>query len=75
MGVQPLQAAGRRAAAATLGGAIVKIIASRALVGLLWCLHWLPLPVMRALGAGVGRLLYRFAGRRRRIAEINLRLC
>ena len=53
----------------------MKIIASRALVGLLWCLHWLPLPVMRAFGAGVGRLLYRFAGRRRRIAEINLRLC
>ena len=53
----------------------MKILASYALVGLLWCLHWLPLPVMRAFGAGLGRLLYRFAKRRRRIAEINLRLC
>jgi KDO2-lipid IV(A) lauroyltransferase len=48
---------------------------SRLLVGLLWCLHWLPLPVMRAIGAAVGSLLFRLARRRRRIAETNLRLC
>lgn len=35
----------------------------------------LPLPVLRALGAGVGRLLYALARKRRRIAHVNLRLC
>lgn len=50
-------------------------LGSRLLVGLLWCLHWLPLPVMRGIGSGVGGLLHRLARRRRRIAETNLRLC
>lgn len=45
------------------------------LVGLLWCLHWLPLPALRAVGAGLGRLLYVFGRRRRNIALTNLRLC
>jgi KDO2-lipid IV(A) lauroyltransferase len=31
--------------------------------------------VLRALGAGVGRLLYALARKRRRIAHVNLRLC
>ena len=35
----------------------------------------LPLPLVRALGAAVGGLLYALARRRRRIALINLRLC
>ena len=35
----------------------------------------LPLPLLRALGAGVGRLLYVLARKRRRIALVNLRLC
>ena len=35
----------------------------------------LPLGVVRALGAGLGRLLYALAGKRRRIALTNLRLC
>ena len=35
----------------------------------------LPLPVLRALGAGLGRLLYALARRRRHIALVNLRLC
>ncbi len=44
-------------------------------LGLLWLLHWLPLPVLAALAAGVGRLLYRLAASRRRIALRNLELC
>lgn len=54
---------------------MIKLFFSYVLVGLLWCLHWLPLPLLRALGAGIGRLLYVFGKRRRNIALINLRLC
>jgi KDO2-lipid IV(A) lauroyltransferase len=50
-------------------------LASRALLGLLWTLHWLPLPLLAALGAGLGAVLWRVAGQRRRIALRNLALC
>jgi KDO2-lipid IV(A) lauroyltransferase len=43
-------------------------------LGLLWLLHWLPLPVQAALGRGLGHLLYRLAGSRRRVALRNLEL-
>ena len=49
--------------------------AARALLGLVWLLHWLPLPLLAALGSGLGRLLHRFAGGRRRVALRNLALC
>lgn len=45
------------------------------LVAFLWLLHWLPLPVLRALGAGLGRLLYAVGLERRKVALTNLRLC
>jgi KDO2-lipid IV(A) lauroyltransferase len=35
----------------------------------------LPLPLLRALGAALGHLLFGLAGKRRRIALVNLRLC
>ena len=35
----------------------------------------LPLPALRAVGAGIGRLLFVLAGQRRRIALRNLELC
>jgi KDO2-lipid IV(A) lauroyltransferase len=38
-------------------------------------LRFLPLCLLRLLGAGLGRLLWRVAGRRRRIVRTNLRLC
>ncbi len=44
-------------------------------LGLLWLLHWLPLPLLRALGAGLGRLFFLFGRERRRVARLNLRLC
>jgi KDO2-lipid IV(A) lauroyltransferase len=44
-------------------------------LGLLWAFHWLPLGVQAAAGRGLGRLLYRVAGSRRRIALRNLELC
>ncbi len=48
---------------------------SRALLGLIWLLHWLPLNVQAALGRGIGALMWRLAGSRRRIALRNLELC
>ena len=48
---------------------------SRLLLGLLWLLHLLPLPALRALGALIGRLLYAFGRARRHVALTNLRLC
>lgn len=44
-------------------------------VVVLWCLHWLPLPVLRAIGWSLGRLLYALGRERRRVALTNLRLC
>lgn len=48
---------------------------ARALLGLLWLLHWLPLPAQAALGRAIGRLLLRLGKGRRRVAERNLELC
>jgi KDO2-lipid IV(A) lauroyltransferase len=48
---------------------------SRLAVFLLWLLHGLPLPLLAAIGRGLGWVLFRVAGRRRRIVEINLSLC
>jgi len=44
-------------------------------VGLLWLLHWLPLPLQAALGNAAGWLLALKPGRRRNIVATNLRLC
>ncbi|MBK9363283.1 MAG: lipid A biosynthesis acyltransferase [Rubrivivax sp.] len=50
-------------------------LGARALLALVWLLHWLPLPLLAALGVGLGRLLHALAGSRRRIALRNLELC
>lgn len=44
-------------------------------VFLLWLIHFLPFKIQGLLGDGLGALLYFFARSRRRIADINLRLC
>ncbi len=44
-------------------------------LGLLWLLHWLPLPVLAAIGNGLGSLAAAIPAKRRRVAETNLRLC
>lgn len=44
-------------------------------LGILWVLHWLPLPWLAALAHGLSRLLYRVAGSRRKIGLRNLELC
>ncbi len=45
------------------------------LLGLMWLLHWLPLPLLGRFGAAVGSLLFVLLRTRRRIALVNLRLC
>lgn len=47
----------------------------RLLLGLMWLLHWLPLPVLGRFGDAVGSLLFLVMGPRREITLTNLRLC
>jgi len=44
-------------------------------IGLLWLLHCLPYRAQAALARGLGGLLYYLAAERRRVGDINLRLC
>lgn len=50
-------------------------IAARLLLALVWLLHWLPLPVLAAVGQGLGALLHLFGRSRRAVALRNLELC
>ncbi len=45
------------------------------LLGLMRALRWLPLPVLRGLGAALGGLLHAVVASRRRVAATNLALC
>jgi len=47
----------------------------RFIIALMWCLHWLPLPVIARLGEVIGSLLFIYKKSRRRITLINLALC
>lgn len=47
----------------------------RLLLGVIWLLHWLPLPILGRLGEVLGSLLYWAIPKRRRIALTNLALC
>ncbi len=47
----------------------------RLLLGLLWLIQWLPMPMLVAWGRGLGGLLYRVGRSRRRIGRRNLALC
>lgn len=53
----------------------MKNIGLRLLLGLLWLLHWLPLPWLAAFAHGLGKLLYHLAGSRRKVGLRNLELC
>jgi KDO2-lipid IV(A) lauroyltransferase len=48
---------------------------ARALLVLLWLLHWLPLGLQAVLGSALGRVLYTVARERRRISARNIQLC
>lgn len=47
----------------------------RLVLGLMWLLHWLPLPLLGRLGKAVGSFLFVVLMGRRRITLINLRMC
>lgn len=47
----------------------------RLLIGLMWLLHWLPLPILGRIGEALGSFLYLAIPKRRRIALTNLALC
>ena len=47
----------------------------RILLGLMWLLHWLPLPLLGRFGDFVGSVLFVLLRSRRHIALTNLRLC
>lgn len=44
-------------------------------IGIMRAGCWLPYPIQMKLGRGIGRLLYRLAGKRRLIARRNIELC
>ena len=48
---------------------------ARLLLALMWLLHLLPLPLLAAMGRGLGMLLYPLATQRRQVALRNLALC
>ena len=54
---------------------MVKVFFSYLLLAFLWILHCLPLPVLRAVGWGLGRVLFALGRERRNVTLINLRLC
>ena len=47
----------------------------RLVLGVMWLLHWLPLPLLGRLGSTIGRLLFVLVRSRRRITLINLQRC
>jgi KDO2-lipid IV(A) lauroyltransferase len=51
----------------------IRWVGSQLGVFFLWLIHFLPLPWISAMGAGLGALLYRFG--RGRVTDINLALC
>jgi Kdo2-lipid IVA lauroyltransferase/acyltransferase len=53
--------------------ALLRRLGTYAGLGAVWVVHFLPAPWIRALGAGLGSLLYRFG--RGRVTDVNLRLC
>ncbi len=50
-------------------------LAARALLALVWLLHWLPLGVQAVLGRALGRVMHALAKGRREVALRNVELC
>jgi len=48
---------------------------TRLILALMWLLHWLPLPLLAALGRGLGLALYLLVPERRHVTLTNLGLC
>jgi KDO2-lipid IV(A) lauroyltransferase len=52
-----------------------RTLLSRLAAALVWLLHFLPLPVLAAVGNAFGRLLFLLGRQRRNVVRINLELC
>lgn len=50
-------------------------MSTRLALAAMWLLHFLPLPLLAAVGRGFGALLFRLGRDRRQVALTNLRLC
>jgi KDO2-lipid IV(A) lauroyltransferase len=50
-------------------------VLTRLAVGLLWLLHFLPLPLLAPIGRGLGRLAFVVLRERRRVCLVNLAKC
>ena len=48
---------------------------TRVAVGIVWLLHFLPLPMFARIGSGLGGFLYYIARERRNVCLINLARC
>ena len=48
---------------------------ARLALGLVWVLHWLPLPLLARVGQGLGLLLHSVGRARREVARRNIALC
>ncbi|MCK9380665.1 MAG: lipid A biosynthesis acyltransferase [Sulfuritalea sp.] len=48
---------------------------TRLVLGLMWLLHWLPLPLLAVVGRALGLALYVLVGERRHVTLTNLGLC
>ena len=48
---------------------------TRIILGLMWLLHWLPLPLLALVGRGLGLILYALVVERRHVTLTNLGLC
>jgi len=50
-------------------------VLTRIAVGIVWLLHFFPLPVFARIGSGLGGLFYYFARERRNVCQMNLARC
>jgi len=50
-------------------------VTTRLVLGLLWLVHFLPLPMQAMLGRALGRALFLLVRERRQVTRTNLRLC
>src|SRR5882672_4278649 len=53
----------------------IPVVLTRLAVGMVWLLHFLPLPVFARIGSGLGGFLYFLARERRKVCLINLARC
>jgi KDO2-lipid IV(A) lauroyltransferase len=56
-------------------GRALSVVGAWGALAVLWLIHFWPLPVLAAMGRGLGRVLHRFGRARRRVALRNVERC